>query len=184
MLSCYFQEEGCRHEWLNMIDRLVSSPRAVDASSAATLLRLLVERCSSPLTFSKHNSVMASSDDEPLECTPCIQTFRVLTYLIDLLRSHCSTASKNLSLIGIQAPMHGVLYCLRSILSYTSLRYSPVAFVFFKCITRDPLTSAPTFSYHVCFKKEELQDDSRLDNKHKLEVIIDILERFSIECRK
>ena len=130
MLSCYFQEEGCRHEWLNMIDRLVSSPRAVDASSAAILLRLLVERCSSPLTFSKHNSVMASSDNEPLECAPCIQTFRVLTYLIDLLRSHCSTASKNLSLIGIQAPMHGVLYCLRSILSYTSLRYSPVAFVF------------------------------------------------------
>lgn len=143
--ACYFQEERCRLEWLNMIDRLVCSPRAVDASSAAMLLRLLVERCSSPLTFRKHKSVIAScadQDEEPLssslEGVPCIQFFRVLSYLIDLLKSHCSTASKNLSLVGIQAPMHGVLYCLRSVISYTSLRYSqtaycsPLGYLFFK----------------------------------------------------
>ena len=39
--------------WQSVIDQLVSSPRAVDASSAATLLTLLVEKCELPLTFVK-----------------------------------------------------------------------------------------------------------------------------------
>lgn len=110
-----------------MIDRLVSSPRAIDASSAATLLRLLVEKCSSPLTFKKHKS---EEDNEPLsialksECVPCMQAFRVLNYLIGLLKSHCLAASKNLYLTGVQAPMHGVLYCLRAILGSMSFRYN------------------------------------------------------------
>ncbi|KAJ7373357.1 hypothetical protein OS493_012949 [Desmophyllum pertusum] len=123
-----FQEEKSLLGWLNMIDRLVSSPRAIDASSAATLLRLLVEKCSSPLTFKKHKS---EEDNEPLsialksECVPCMQAFRVLNYLIGLLKSHCLAASKNLYLTGVQAPMHGVLYCLRAILG--SMSFSSVA---------------------------------------------------------
>ena len=116
-----------------MIERLVSSPRAVDSSSAAMFLRLFVERCRLPLTFQKPNGAIPSNDDqesEPLcnsfklDHVPCTQSFRVLSQLVDLLQAHSSTASRNLSLIGIQAPMHGVLYCLRSIISHTSLRYN------------------------------------------------------------
>ena len=106
-----------------MIDRLVSSPRAVDASSAAMYLRLLVERCSIPLTFNMNlTSPSVEEQNEFLERVPCVQAFRALRYLTDLLKLHYSFASRNLSLIGIQAPMHGVLYCLRSIISYTTLR--------------------------------------------------------------
>lgn len=116
-----------------MIERLVSSPRAVDSSTAAMFLRLFVERCHLPLTFQKPSCAIPSRDDqesEPqcnsykLDHVPCTQSFRVLSHLVDLLKTHSSTASTNLSLIGIQAPMHGVLYCLRSIISHTSLRYN------------------------------------------------------------
>ena len=106
-----------------MVDRLISSPRAVDSSSAAMFLRLFVERCSIPLKFNVN--ITASHVDEHkelLESVPCVQAFRVLVYLTDLLKSHYSVASRNLSLIGIQAPMHGVLFCLRSIIGCTSLR--------------------------------------------------------------
>ncbi|XP_015774921.1 PREDICTED: thyroid adenoma-associated protein-like [Acropora digitifera] len=51
-----FQKKGSLREWISLIDRLVSSPRAVDASSAAMYLRLLVERCSIPLTFNMNCS--------------------------------------------------------------------------------------------------------------------------------
>lgn len=116
-----------------MIERLVSSPRAVDSSSAAMFLRLFVERCCLPLTFQKPNGAIPSNDDQEsetlcnsfkLDHVPCTQSFRVLSHLVDLLKTHSSTASRNLSLIGIQAPMHGVLYCLRSIISHISLRYN------------------------------------------------------------
>ncbi|XP_068682323.1 tRNA (32-2'-O)-methyltransferase regulator THADA-like isoform X3 [Montipora foliosa] len=119
-----FQEEVSLCEWINMVDRLISSPRAVDSSSAAMFLRLFVERCSIPLKFNMN--ITASHVDEHkelLESVPCVQAFRVLVYLTDLLKSHYSVASRNLSLIGIQAPMHGVLFCLRSIIGSTSLRY-------------------------------------------------------------
>lgn len=110
-----------------MIDRLVSSPRAVDASTAATLLRLLVEKCSLPLTLKRHED---EQYDEHLhtalksESVPCMQAFRVLNYLIALLRSHCLAASKNLYLTGVEAPMHSVIYCIRGILGYMSFRYN------------------------------------------------------------
>ena len=111
-----------------MIDRLVSSPRAIDASSAATLLTLLAEKCSLPLTFVKYEIEQDCGESPSTvlksECVPCIQAFRVLKYLTSLLKSHSSAASKNLYLTGVQAPMHGVLYCLRAILGYISFRYN------------------------------------------------------------
>ena len=109
-----------------MIDRLVSSPRAADASTAATLLKLLVEKCSLPLTFKKNEK---KQDDEHLSTImkstsfQCRQAFRVLDYLVSLLGSHCLAASKNLYVTGVQAPMHSVLYCIRAILGYMSFRY-------------------------------------------------------------
>ncbi|XP_078352490.1 tRNA (32-2'-O)-methyltransferase regulator THADA-like isoform X2 [Oculina patagonica] len=118
-----FQEEKSLLDWLSMIDRLISSPRAVDASTAATLLRLLVEKCSLPLRLKKcENEEDAIALKSECECTPCMQAFRVLNYLISLLTSHCLAASKNLYLTGVQAPMHSVIYCIRAIFGYMSLR--------------------------------------------------------------
>ena len=103
-----------------MIDRLVSSPRAVDASSAATLLTLLVEKCELPLTFVKSETEQEYVESE--SNATCPQALRVVKYLTNFLESHRSAASKNLYLTGAQAPMHGVLYCLRAVLGYISLR--------------------------------------------------------------
>lgn len=111
-------------EWLSMIDRLVSSPRALDASTAATLLRLLVEKCSLPLKLKKCCENEEDAIALKSEFIPCMQAFRVLNYLISLLRSHCLAASKNLYLTGVQAPMHSVIYCIRALLGYMSLRYN------------------------------------------------------------
>lgn len=125
-MSAFFQEEKALLGWLNMIDRLVSSPRATDASTAAMLLKLLVEKCSLPLTFKKNEK---KRDDEHLSTImksksfQCRQAFRVLTHLVSLLGSHCLAASKNLYVTGVQAPMHNVLYCIRAILGYMSFRY-------------------------------------------------------------
>lgn len=109
-----------------MIDRLVSSPRAADASTAATLLKLLVEKCSLPLTFEmdekKQDNEHLSTVMKSASCH-CKQAFRVLKYLVTLLGSHCLAASKNLYVTGIQAPMHSVLYCIRAILGHMSFRY-------------------------------------------------------------
>jgi len=116
-----------------MIDRLVSSPRAADASTAAILLKLLVEKCSLPLTFTKNEK---KQDDEHLSAImksksfQCRQAFRVLTHLVDLLGSHCLAASKNVYMTGFQAPMHSVLHCIRAILGYRSFRYQQ----YFNCI--------------------------------------------------
>ncbi|XP_022790978.1 thyroid adenoma-associated protein homolog isoform X3 [Stylophora pistillata] len=114
-----FQEEKSLLAWLSMIDQLVSSPRAIDASTASTFLTLLVEKCELPLKFVKSETEQECLVSE--STAPCPQALRVVKYLTSLLQSHRSAASKNLYLTGAQAPMHGVLHCLRAVLGYVSL---------------------------------------------------------------
>lgn len=89
-----------------------------------------MEKCSLPLLLKKDKGEQDDenlSNNPKLEGVPCVQAFRVLHHLIDLLRSHCEAASKNLYLTGVQAPMHSVIYCIRAILGYMSLRYNPMS---------------------------------------------------------
>ena len=116
-----------------MVGQLVSSPRAVDSSSGAVLLRLLIKQCSLPLTFMNLDGTKQLPEGADRGClissafpgeshVPCVQAFRVLNYLISLLRLHGTVAMKNLSHAAVEAPMHGVLYCLRAIMGHIAYR--------------------------------------------------------------
>ena len=127
-----------------MTDRLMNSPRAVDTLSAAVLLRLLIDKCLLPLRF--HGNALdekanvQSQEGEPnkvltevdllekdfsvvdMDNVPCSQAFRTLSHLLSVLGSHGAIAKESLSTAAIRAPMHGILFCQRSILAQLPFR--------------------------------------------------------------
>ena len=47
---------------------------------------------------------------------PCEQSFRVLTQLVKILQAQVVVARKSLLHAAFEAPIHGVLYCMREII--------------------------------------------------------------------
>ena len=173
-----FQNPNSLLEWTSTCETLISSPRAVDASTAAVLIRLLIEKCPSQLTLTYNapsgmstmsyakrfpldmdpveNNKKGAQDLDPvrnvpiasvssdvdlnhksqnavnemssrlveidLNDVPCSQAFSALHSLLLVLRSHSEVAKESLAQASIHAPMHGVLYCIRQLLSHLKIR--------------------------------------------------------------
>ncbi|KAK3745523.1 hypothetical protein QZH41_009923, partial [Actinostola sp. cb2023] len=116
-----FQTPYTLQLWYHRIDSLLSSPKAVDASTASVTLKLLVEKCSlslyqTPKTPHKRNTLC---QEEPGAES---QVFRVLCYLLETLKTQSAVAELSLNQAASQAPMHGLVYCLRAMLCHLPLR--------------------------------------------------------------
>ena len=55
-------------------------------------------------------------NDEKETSIPCEQSFRVLNQLVKILQAQIVVARKSLLHAAFEAPMHGVLYCMREII--------------------------------------------------------------------
>ncbi|XP_031550253.1 thyroid adenoma-associated protein homolog [Actinia tenebrosa] len=96
------------------ISHLVSSPRAVDASTASITLKLLIDRCLLPLYPESPTCLRNSGNIDS-------QAYRVICYLLSSLRKQSLVAETSLHQASYQAPMHGLVYCLREVLGHIKL---------------------------------------------------------------
>ena len=125
--------------WLRRTRCLMASPRAVDTLSAALVLQLLIDKCSLPLRFHGNPFDVTSGEGEENEAQkaelldeefskldltnfPCCQAFWMLCNLVSVLESHGAVAKENLSAAALRAPMHGILFCQRSLLARLPLK--------------------------------------------------------------
>lgn len=53
---------------------------------------------------------------------PCLQAFRLLSQFVTVLKSQIDVARTNLLQAAFEAPIHGVLYCMREIICDLELR--------------------------------------------------------------
>lgn len=109
--------------WLQRLDMLLSSPRAVDATTASVILKLLIDKCFLGLYLQS-----STSDDKGTMEIRGIngvesQTYRVLCHLLDTLDTQRGIAEQSLNQAASRAPMHNTLHCLREVLGHLSLRY-------------------------------------------------------------
>ncbi|EDO39110.1 predicted protein, partial [Nematostella vectensis] len=110
-----FQSAESLEPLLLMVEQLVTSPRAVDASTASVYLKILVDRCMVPLYPESATEI----SDNPLNQR---QAFSVLSALLSTLTSQASVANESLVLAAARAPMHGAVFCLRTLLTHVNLR--------------------------------------------------------------
>ncbi|XP_048585812.1 thyroid adenoma-associated protein homolog isoform X2 [Nematostella vectensis] len=120
-----FQSAESLEPLLLMVEQLVTSPRAVDASTASVYLKILVDRCMVPLYPESATEYLAGDpkttriSDNPLNQR---QAFSVLSALLSTLTSQASVANESLVLAAARAPMHGAVFCLRTLLTHVNLR--------------------------------------------------------------
>ena len=178
----FLEDSKSLREWKNTCESLISSPRAVDSSTAAVLLRLLIDKCPSQLTLTYNPSSLAIWTEEcdtprteqgspapaakdtsetngrpvrklasfsntpneskvkgvnlkeigqnpvsevssllaeiDLNAIPCNRAFSVLRSLVLVLMTHSAVAKESLTQASLYAPMHGVLFCIRQLLSH------------------------------------------------------------------
>ncbi len=62
------------------------------------------------------------ADNEGGTSTPCIQAFRLLSQFVSVLKSQIKVARKSLLQAAFEAPIHGVLYCIREVICDLELR--------------------------------------------------------------
>lgn len=119
----FFQTHDELCPWLHRIHSLLSSPRAVDASTASVILKLLIDKCPLALylTDQTGNYQETSVQTSAITCIDS-QVYRVLCFLLDSLKAQRTVAEQSLNLAASQAPMHSTVYCIREILGHLLIR--------------------------------------------------------------
>ena len=74
----------------------------------------------SSLTTQAHQLHLANEEGET--CIPCLQAFGLLSQFVTVLKSQIEVARTSLLRAAFEAPIHGVLYCVREIICDLELR--------------------------------------------------------------
>ena len=74
-------------------------------------------------------------DEEEETSIPCLQAFRLLSQFVTILKSQIDVARINLLQAAFEAPIHGVLYCMREIICDLELRLEKYSILAQKSIT-------------------------------------------------
>ena len=74
------------------------------------------------LSLTSETYELALVDNEEELAIPSMQAFRVLTQFVTVLHCQLKVARKSLLQAAFDAPMHGVLFCIREILCDLELR--------------------------------------------------------------
>ncbi|CAB4001550.1 Hypothetical predicted protein, partial [Paramuricea clavata] len=132
--------------WTTVATQCAISPKAINVSTAACMFKILIrksphkiclpanpenctaceEECAQSDGGNKGNDEVASlttqayqldlGDKERETSIPCMQAFRLLSQFVELLKSQIEVARKSLLEAAFEAPIHGVLYCVREVI--------------------------------------------------------------------
>lgn len=73
-------------------------------------------------SLTNQTSQLAFVDTQEVTQIPRVQTFRLLSQFVTVLKSQLKVAMRSLLQAAFDAPMHGVLYCMREVICDLELR--------------------------------------------------------------
>ena len=140
---CLLQDINFTLQWTTTATQYAISPKAINVSTAACMFKILIQKsphqiclatssANFEVEYPQNNDRVASSVTQACQLDldnkeggtsiPCVQAFRLISQLVNMLKCQIEVARKSLLQAAFDAPIHGLLYCIREVMCDMKMR--------------------------------------------------------------
>ena len=141
------QDINFTFQWTTTATQYAISPKAINVSTAASMFKILIHKSPHEICLAttsinseekcvkrgtQNNDELASlvsqayqlflDNKEGVASVPCVQAFRLVSQLVGVLKFQIEVARKSLLQAAFDAPIHGVLFCIREVMCDLEMR--------------------------------------------------------------